>query len=202
MPSAKRYALALAIAGAAVLATAVPALAGTPAGPGISISPVGVAGPQLSYHLFTVRDAGTVSETIRVQVIELRPAKGVKGAMVRYGDYGHALVTPAVFTLTPGQARSVKVTVTSKDGLTHSLAIEASAAPPAGGTSVTTYVGARYLITGKPNPYATPVTVKVAPDKPSGFPWAPVGASAVLALALAAMALVVVRRRHRSTATV
>lgn len=184
----------------AALCVAAPALAGTPQGLGMSVYPVSVTGPAHSQTTFTFRNAGTIPETIRVQAVELRPVKNAGKAMIPYGEYDNAIVTPDTFSLPVGTSQKVNVTLTSPDKLTHTLAISATAQGPAvtSGASVGMSLSAKYVITGQPNPYQTAVTLPHAPvSHADGFPVLPAAGGLGLLLLMLSVALIVVRRRYR-----
>lgn len=156
---------------------------------GVGISPAVVTGPASSTATFTVRDAGTTPLALRVAAVEERPVKG--GGWTPWHAYGQATVSPGGFTLQPGQARQVKITVRATDGYRHRLAVTAQARPQGAGkgASVTPAVAAAYTIPGSPNPaYAEPVSVPrpVAPGP--GFPWWPVALGGLILAVLGVLA--------------
>lgn len=144
----------------------------------LSVYPAAVQAPQGTSHAtFTVRDSGKTALSLVARAIEMRPVKGQPGMWVPTKVFEDATVSPSrVFSLKPGESRTITVTVHSTDGYAHRLQILTEIVTPnvKAGASVSPAVGAKYQVTGKENPYESPVSA-ATPTEPSPFPWEYVG---------------------------
>ena len=171
---------------------------------GAGISPAVVSGPAHSQAVFTITNAGNISESVIVHVTEMRPVKGHPGEWVPYDGYDHAKVSNSTFNLKKGQHRTVTVVITSPDKYQHQLAVFAEtsvAGTPTGIARVHASVAARYLVTGAPNPYAPKAVSVPTPAKSSGVPVVPIAGGIVLAAILGVCAAIWRHRRKRRTVT-
>jgi VCBS repeat-containing protein len=169
---------------------------------GAGISPAVVSGPAHSQAVFTITNAGNISESVIVHVTEMRPVKGHPGQWVPYDGYDHATVSRSTFNLKKGQHRTVTVTITSPDRYQHQLAVFAEtsvADTPTGIARIHASVAARYVVNpdGQMAPNA-PNAVTVPRTTQAGtFPMLPVSALAGLCVALTALGLWLRRKRRQ-----
>jgi hypothetical protein len=172
---------------------------------GAGISPAVVSGPANSQAVFTITNAGNISESIIVHVTEMRPVKGHPGQWVPYDGYDHAKVSNPTFNLKKGQHRTVTVTINSPDKYQHQLAVFAEssvAGTPSGMARIHASVAARYVINPDGNlaPNAPKAVSVPRTAKPSStLPVVPIAGGIVLAAILGLCAAIWRHRRKRRT---
>jgi hypothetical protein len=163
----------------------------------VGIAPSVVQGPANSHSSFVIQNESGSTEHVVVQIVEMHPVKNQRGAWVPFEEFSAGTISNPELTIPAHQQRKIVVTINSKDGLAHMLAVMAELKSVNHGQArVNAQVGAVYKITGKPNNYA-PVAMP-QPVSHGSVPVVPIVVTSVLLGILAALGRYLVLRRRRT----